>query len=146
DLVKSKNVTQNGTILVNINNKETSFVIVDELSVTNALLKALRREEIVLYFVTGHQELSCAERTPEGISVLCEKLSSQNYQVKMLDLAKVKEVPSDATAVFVLGPISGLLPQETKLIDNYLKKGGSFFLALAPAFKAELYDNLVNLM
>ena len=146
DLVKAKNITQNGTVIISYEEQESNFPIVDELSVTNALLKTLRKDKIVLYFIAGHQELSCEETSPEGISVLCEKLRAQNYEVKPLDLAKVDRIPSDATGVFVLGPISGFLSQETALIQEYLKRGGTFFLALAPAFKSELYDGLTNLV
>jgi ABC-type uncharacterized transport system involved in gliding motility auxiliary subunit len=146
DLVKSKGITQNGTVFIDYKGKESSFLIMDELSVTNALLKALRSEKIILYFITGHQELSCQETSPEGISVLCEQLRSQNYEVKELDLAKVMKVPKDATAVFVLGPITGFLKQEVDILGEYLKDGGSLFLALAPAFKPALYNNLIGLV
>lgn len=146
DLVKAKGITQNGTVVINYQGKESSFPIMDELSVTNALMKALRSEKVVLYFVTGHQELTCAETSQEGISLLCEKLKGQNYEIKELDLTKVVRVPGDATAVFVLGPISGFLKPEVELLKDYLNDGGSFFLALAPAFKAELYDNLIDLV
>lgn len=146
DLVKAKNITQNGTVVIDYEGKESSFLLMDELSVTNALLKALRKDKIVLYFVTGHQELSCAETSPEGISELCKKLQGQNYEVKDLDLTKVMSVPKDATAVFVLGPISGFLKQEVDILREYINQGGSFFLALAPAFKAEVYDNLIELV
>ena len=146
DLVRAKNVTQNGTVFISYKDVESSFVIVDELSVTNALMKALRPDKIVLYFVTGHQELSCMETSPEGISILCDQLKSQNYEVRELDLTKAMKVPGDATAVFILGPISGFLKQEVELVQEYIKDGGSLFLALAPAFKAELYDNLTNLV
>jgi ABC-type uncharacterized transport system involved in gliding motility auxiliary subunit len=146
DLVKAKGITQNGTVIVNYESKESSFPIIDELSVTNSLMKALRSDKIVLYFITGHQELSCAETSPEGLSVLCDQLRSQNYEVRSLDLTKVQSIPKDATSVFVLGPISGFLKQEVDLIQEFMKEGGSFFLALAPAFKAELYDNLIKLV
>lgn len=146
DLVKAKGILQNGTVIINYKDKETSFPLIDELSVTNALLKSLRDDKIVLYMITGHQELSCQENSMEGISILCQKLRDQNYEVKELDLAKVMKIPSDATAVFVLGPASGFLKQEVDLIEEYIKDGGSFFLALAPAFKSELYDNLTRLV
>ncbi len=146
DLVKAKGITQNGMVLLNYDGKESAFQLLDELSVTNGLLKILKSEEIVLYVVTGHQELSCEEKSPEGLSMLCDKLREQNYKVKTLDLTKVDRVPKDATAVLVLGPISGYLNQETKLLEAFIKSGGSFFLALAPAFKAELYDNLTDLV
>ncbi len=145
DLVKSKGITTNGTVIINYNNQDTSFLISDELSVTNAVLKAIREEKTNLYFVTGHQELSCDDTSAEGISVLCEKLAAQNYIVKTLNLAEVKEVPKDATAVFVLGPIASYFDDETKRLETYLAQGGSIFLALAPAFKAELYGNLTLL-
>lgn len=146
DLVKAKGIIQNGTVILEYQGKETAFPLIDELSVTNALLKSLRDDKIVLYMVTGHQELSCHETSPEGIAILCQKLRDQNYEVKELDLAKVMKIPSDATAVFVLGPSSGFLKQEVDLIEEYLKDGGRFFLALAPAFKSELYDNLTALV
>lgn len=146
DLVKAKNITQNGTVILDYGGKESSFPIMDELSVTNAMLKALRSDKIVLYFVTGHQELSCKESSPEGISTLCEKLRGQNYEVKELDLTKVQAVPKDATGVFVLGPITGFLKQEVDILKEFVNDGGSFFLALAPAFKSEIYDNLVEIV
>lgn len=146
DLVRSKNITQNGTVFINYGSDESSFIIMDELSVTNALMKALRPDKIVLYFVTGHQELSCADTSPEGLSVLCGQLKAQNYEIKELDLTKIMSIPKDATAVFIFGPISGFLKQEVELVEEYLKEGGSLFLALAPAFKAEVYDNLTKLV
>jgi ABC-type uncharacterized transport system involved in gliding motility auxiliary subunit len=145
DLVKSKGITTNGTVIISYNGKDSSFLISDELSVTNAILKATREEKTVLYFVTGHQELSCDDPSAEGISILCEKLRAQNYEVKNLNLAEVKEVPKDATAVFVLGPIASYFDDEAKRLEKYLERGGSMFLALAPAFKAELYNNLTQL-
>lgn len=146
DLVKAKGILQNGTVIINYKEKETSFPLIDELSVTNALLKSLRDDKIVLYMVTGHQELSCLENSMEGIAIPCQKLRDQNYEVRELDLTKVMKIPSDATGVFVLGPASGFLKQEVDLIEEYVKDGGSFFLALAPAFKSELYDNLNRLV
>jgi ABC-type uncharacterized transport system involved in gliding motility auxiliary subunit len=147
DLVQAKGITQNGTVVIEYQGKESMFTLVDELSITNALLKALRKEKIVLYFVTGHQELSCDETSEEGISFLCEKLKAQNYEVKSIDLTQKMSIPQDASAVFVLGPVTGFLKQETEILKDYLNRGkGAFFLALAPAFKSELYDNLVSLL
>ncbi len=145
DLVKEKNITENGTVLLNYKGKESRFMIGDELAVTNALLKSLREEPIVLYMVTGHEELSCSNNTEEGISELCHKLEAQNYVVKNLDLTKTKAVPLDATGVFILGPISGYLDAEAKQLEEFLSRGGSVFLALAPAFRAEVYNNLTRL-
>lgn len=145
DLVRSAEITENGTVVLEYKGETMKFLLIDELSVTNALLKLLRDQKYVLYMVTGHDELSCSNTTVEGISVLCEKLRSQNYEVRELNLAQVKEVPGDASAVMVLGPASGLFPDEARRLEDYLNRGGSLFLALAPAFKSEIYDNLIAL-
>lgn len=145
DLVKQKGIAQNGTVVISYEGKESQFVVTDELSITNALLKALRSEKIVLYFVTGHDELSCGLKNPEGISIICERLQSQNYEVRTLNLTQTKEVPQDASAVFVLGPTSAFLDHEVNQLKAYLARGGSMFLSLAPAFKANLYQNLIAL-
>ncbi|HLW56879.1 MAG TPA: hypothetical protein VKY27_05805, partial [Bacteriovoracaceae bacterium] len=42
DLVKSLGIAQNGTVILNYQGNQTKFVIADELSVTNNLLKILR--------------------------------------------------------------------------------------------------------
>jgi ABC-type uncharacterized transport system involved in gliding motility auxiliary subunit len=126
-------------------NHETNFIISDELSVTNALLKAVRTEKVILYMVTGHQELSCENNSQEGVSDLCRKLESQNYEIKKLDLAKTSEVPKDATAVLVMGPTMGYLNTEVQQLEKYLLRGGNLFLALAPTFKPGLYQNLNHL-
>ena len=145
DLVKQKNISQDGTILINHQGAESRFMMGDELTITNALLKAVRKDKIVFYLVTGHEELTCSDTTHEGISILCQKLKEQNYEVRELDLAKTQKVPADASGVFIFGPVSGFLSTEAQQIEDYLKQGGSVFLALAPAFKAEVYDNLTSL-
>jgi ABC-type uncharacterized transport system involved in gliding motility auxiliary subunit len=145
DLVKAKGITQNGTVLLSYQGKESMFQVSDELSVTNALLKVLRENDIVLYFVTGHKELSCNDNSEEGISILCEGLKAQNYQIKDLDLTRSSEIPKDASGVFILGPATGFLKSEVEQLKSYLDRGGSLYLALAPAFKSDMYRNLVQL-
>jgi ABC-2 type transport system permease protein len=145
DVVRAKNITENGTVIINYNGEENRFVMTDELSLTNALLKALRDDKIILYSTTGHGELSCSDKSEEGLSSMCERLAGLNYQVRELDLTKTTSVPLDATAVLILGPTTGFLVAEARQLEEFLNKGGSLFLALAPAFKSEVYNNLIQL-
>jgi ABC-type uncharacterized transport system involved in gliding motility auxiliary subunit len=116
-----------------------------ELSITNAILKVIKKDKIVLYMISGHQELSCNVKTQEGISEICQKMRDQNYEIRELDLTQTQKIPVDANGVLIFGPISGFLDSEAKQLENYLMNGGSIFLALAPAFKSEIYDNLTQL-
>lgn len=142
DLVKSLSITQNGTVILNYQGKQTQFVLTDELSITNNLLKILRERSLILYATTGHEELSCESKEAEGISVLCDQIKAQNYDLRSLDLSQSKEIPSDADALLVLGPQVSFLDSEADQLSRYLKRGGSLFLALAPSFKKGIYRNL----
>ena len=142
DLVKSLGIAQNGTVILNYQGNQTKFVIADELSVTNNLLKILRDRSLVVYATTGHQELSCDSKEADGLSILCDQIRAQNYDLRTINLTQTKEIPTDADGVLVLGPQVAFLNSEADQLSRYLKRGGSVFLALAPAFKKNLYKNL----
>jgi ABC-type uncharacterized transport system involved in gliding motility auxiliary subunit len=145
DLVKLKNIDANGTVVIDYLGKETKFVISDELSVTNALLKALNARETVIYLTSGHNELACENKAEEGVSALCDLMKSQNYQVKSIDLSQTKDVPKDASAVLVFGPHAQFFPSELEQLERYLKRGGNMFVSLSPQFVPKLYDGLLKL-
>ena len=145
DLVKSLDIAQNGMVILNYQGNQTKFVITDELSVTNNLLKILRERQLVVYMTTGHQELSCNSKEAEGISTICEEIRAQNYDLRFIDLSQTTEVPKDADGVLVFGPQVSFLDSEAAQLEKYLQNGGSLFLALAPSFKKNLYKNLISL-
>lgn len=144
DLVKKFGITANNTVVIEYKDKKVSFVVSDELSITNGLLKILRDEEIVVYMTVGHKELSCDENHEEGLSVICDRIRGQNYIIRKLDLT-TSEVPRDARAVLVLGPALGFLDQEVQKLKTYLERGGNLVMALAPSFSGPLYANLSKL-
>lgn len=145
DLVKSLDIAQNGMVILNYQGNETKFIITDELSVTNNLLKILRDRQLVIYMTTGHQELSCDSKEAEGISTICDEIRAQNYDLRFINLTQTSDVPADADGVMVLGPQVSFLDSEATQISRYLQNGGSLFLALAPSFKKNIYKNLIDL-
>jgi ABC-type uncharacterized transport system involved in gliding motility auxiliary subunit len=142
DLAREKNITEPGTVVINYKDRESQFRVIDELSVTNALLKVLRTEEIVIYLVTGHGEHACEDQGQEGLSYLCGKIEAQNYRVKKIDLSQVPAVPADAAALVIAGPSRAFLEQEVERLKQYLNKGGSVLMALGPSFGSDIYANL----
>jgi ABC-type uncharacterized transport system involved in gliding motility auxiliary subunit len=45
-----------------------------------------------------------------------------------------------------LGPTSGFLSSEAAILKKYVNDNGHLILALAPAFKKDLYDNLIEII
>jgi len=142
DLVAANGISTNRTVLIDYKNKKSRFVITDELSITNALLKVVKDKELIIYFTSGHQELSCSETNEEGISILCEQLKNSHYVVKEIDLSQTKKIPADASALIVAGPVDEFFESEVKQIKEFTKTGGALLLALAPSFKTKSFKNL----
>nr|HEX4318985.1 Gldg family protein [Kofleriaceae bacterium] len=109
--------------------------------VNTALLK-LVRDKRKAYLTVGHGEMNdqesvspdMREKVPERhVTVLKKRLAELNYEVKDLGLIDlVKDVPDDATIVFVLAPTQSLQDAEWGALDRYLDRGGRLLIAMDP--------------
>lgn len=102
-----------------------------------AILKVARPSRTI-YFTTGHGERSPdpANETDKRPTVrnLRELLTQQGNSARDLGAAEglAAEVPSDASAVFILGPQRPFLPEELAALERYRKRGGRLLVALDP--------------
>lgn len=146
DLVKANEVTSNRTVILKYKGKNSRFLISDELSITNGLLKIAKDEKHVIYFSEGHNELTCHDETEQGISLLCNQLRNSNYEVKTINLSQTTKLPSDATGLVIIGPQIEFLESEINQIRKFLENGGSLMMALSPAFQTKEFKNLKDLL
>ena len=111
-----------------------------EEDITNALIKLVKGEEKVVYFVEGHGErgIESGERT--GLQVAGGELSKDGYKVNMLNLVRDEKVPDNASVVVIAGPQTEPFPEEMNKVDAYLNAGGSVLLMLDPPPAASLKD------
>lgn len=134
------------------NPKATAFVIysgrknrlgsLDEQGLTLALINATREKKKAIYFTKGHGELPLepdtgTERNPD-ISDFKQALLDNGYEVKPLDFLTVQKVPDDASVVAIMGPKNIFLENELKILRDYAKAGGSFFIGADPGLKHDL--------
>ena len=116
-----------------------------EEQITNAIVKASRSSEKVVYFLKGHGEkkekassftppsFSSARNLEESIGEFKKALRTSGVIVKDLNLVEKRSVPEEASAVAILGPRSSLFESESKQLKEYVKaKGGRLFVALDP--------------
>lgn len=102
-----------------------------EQDFTNAIIKVTRTKKKTIYFLEGHGERSIEDEKNEsslfGFKLLLEKNS---YVVKKLSLVSAKEVPDEADVIVIAAATQDFQDHEITAIENYLKKGGSLFVAL----------------
>lgn len=116
----------------------------DEESVTNSLMKLLRKDSKKVYFLKGHGELDPADSGPEGFSVAREQIEKQNYKTEEIILLQAPEVPSDATMLVIAGPKTDPMQNEIKAIQDYVGRGGSLFVLINPFQTPTLSEFLTN--
>lgn len=106
-----------------------------EEELTNGIVQLLRGRDIVLYFLTGHDEYPMEENraaaavagrraSSDHLSWLMGQLQRSYIRSVPLDLAQRGSVPSDASAVVIAGPRRDINPAERQALRNYLENGG----------------------
>ena len=104
----------------------------DEAKITNAIIKVTREGQKIVYFLTGHGERSLEESGPDGLSQVKEAVERQNYVVRSYNLAQENDLPEDPAVLVSAGPTVSFLPNEVRLLKEYLEGGGKLLLMLDP--------------
>jgi ABC-type uncharacterized transport system involved in gliding motility auxiliary subunit len=131
-LAKRYGIRTYGTVVLEGGGREEKVQGADEEKITNALVKLLRTEKRVLYFLTGHGEADLENTERQGLSQAKQALTDVDYEVKPLVLLREEEVPKDAAVVIIAGPQSDLLPTELQAIETYIIRGGKLLVLLDP--------------
>lgn len=131
-LARRYGITAYGTVVLESGGKEEKVQGVDEEKLTNALVKLLRQEKRVLYFLTGHGEADLDSAERQGLSQAKQALTDVDYEVKPLLLLRETEVPQDAAVLVIAGPQSDLLPTELQSLEAYITRGGKLLVLLDP--------------
>lgn len=139
---KTYDIRSYGTIVVQCGNKEEKIYEETEKELTNAILKVIREENKVVYFVEGHGEGRTEDTGAEGYSNAKKALQEANYDVKTVVLAQEGKVPEDCAVLVVPGPRRKFLPNEVDMVRDYIKEGGDAFFLLDPGTDVGLEDML----
>lgn len=131
-MIKRYDVTQDGTTILEIGDKESRITSSDEEDITNAIIKISREKKKVLYFLEGHGEASIEVSEEKGYTLAKEELEKLAYEVKKLTLALSDTFPQDCSLLVIPGAEKDLLPNELETIRNYISEGGRVFFMVDP--------------
>jgi len=107
------------------NRKDVDFTtsFLSENSLTNAIARVTQATRQV-YFVTGHGEYSLNSEKNQGLSIFAKLLADNNISSKELMLGITQNIPDDCDVLIITGPHNDFTEKETKIISDYLYKGG----------------------
>jgi ABC-2 type transport system permease protein len=114
-----------------------STVFNGETKITGAISYVTDANLPAVYMLSGHGEAGLSER-------LSDAITTENIELKPLDLVSAGALPEDAAAVMVISPQSDISAEEKALLQTYLDGGGR--LLLVSGYSQASLTNLYSLM
>jgi ABC-type uncharacterized transport system involved in gliding motility auxiliary subunit len=137
--VKQLNISQSGPrIVVKSGPKEARSKEASEEALTNAIAEVTRGSSKKIYFSKGHGEHSISDVTERGLKLFVDNLKSEGFQTDALLLAENKEMPKDAQALVIAGPVAALQPGEVQLVTKWVEGGGKLIALQDPSVTSGL--------
>lgn len=135
-----------GAIYVRQGEKHEKVTPVNENNLTNAILKLVQGQDRVIYFTTGHNELSTqiVDQQQPGVGLMAQLLGEEGYQIQELKLYENAVVPENAEAVIIAGPKIAFYEPEIEALREYAARAGKLFFLIDPQTDSGLDDFLLE--
>ncbi len=144
-LVEKYHIQKDNSLVIFYEGASRIVSPLNHLNIANALLKMIHSKEVKVYFTQGHDESEIESDQRNGLSKLINYIKNSSYQLSSLDLMK-RGIPHDASAIVIIGPKKEFLPQEIKMLREYIAKGGKLLISLGPQLGEDNLKNLRNFL
>ncbi|MFZ5877900.1 MAG: GldG family protein [Chloroflexota bacterium] len=138
--VHNAGITGNGKILLSLGDRQEVASYADETELVRAINRLVHPGVRVVYFLTGHGEVDINTSGDDALSSVKATLEGKNYTVQTLNLLAENQIPADALAIVVMGPLKPLAQAEVDLLGTYLQSGGGLVVGLDPLPLTEFGD------
>lgn len=122
---RDANIQLDGTVVFTMGERREEVTFVTEREITSALVRLISSGPQAVYFLTGHGEFNPDGSGDDSYSQAKATLEKRNYKVSVLNLLVGEPIPEDAQVIIIAGPTKPLVDTEVKLLEEYLKRGGS---------------------
>lgn len=123
-------ISEGDTVIMKYQDRENRITAFDEEKLTNAIIGIMKAKSKRVYFSMGHGEGSLKDQSPESFDVVVGQLENQKYEALPLSFLNEMAIPEDADLVVVAGPQYDFKPEEIRIVNQYVKEGGSALIML----------------
>lgn len=134
-------VTGDGKILLQMGDTKEIASFASETELIRTIIRLISPEARTVYFLEGHGEPSIDALGGDlSYSIAKSTLESKNYTVGALNLLSTNNIPDDALAIIIAGPMKPVSQQEVNLLKEYVNNGGGLVVMQDPRFFTEFGD------
>lgn len=132
DLVKEYGLTKPFAVVWEVAGKRQIVTELNELGLTNGLIRLGRESLPKIYYDTGHGQAALTSSEHNGRVLLQQNIVNANYALQETDTKRWERVPEDADVIMIWGPKNAFMPKELELFGEYLKNGGRLIIGIDP--------------
>lgn len=124
--VREMNVSASGELVVEYQGRHENLRASTEPIITTALQRLAYSGEQWVVFLEGHGERSIADaQNQSALGKFAEALRGKGLKLQSLNLARTPKIPDNTSVLVLASPEKEPLEAETKLITEFVEKGGN---------------------
>lgn len=125
DAMRKTQIRANREMVVEYGGRSEHLTLLNEQSLTSALLRLAHSRDQKLMYMDGHGERKLDGSANHDLGDFGKKLKHNGFQISSLNLALAQDVPANGSVLVITQPQIRLLPGEVDKILRYVDSGGN---------------------
>jgi len=135
---------EGNTLILRRGAQEKRITTFNEEKLSNALVNVMKDKTKKIYFTKGHGEGALKGAEATGFNTIVTELENNKNTVEELSLLESAKVPDDADMVVVAGPKYDFKEEETRILEDYLLRGGAVLVMANAMTPAETLNKMLG--
>ena len=140
DIVRKLGIQINGELVFEYQGRTENVRTADENTIINSLVRLSREHEQWIAYVIGHGERNFIGQANHDLGEFGQYLIGRGYKIHPLNLVEIQTIPDNTSILALTGSQLPLLAGETKIILDYLRRGGNLLWLLDPGDNAQFSE------
>ncbi len=133
--VRTLGINASGEIIIEFQGRQERLQHLSEETFTNTLQRLARGGERWMVFLSGHGERDPQGQQNHGLADLGKRLTDKGFHVQTHNTLSNPLIPDNTQVLVIAGPSVAYLPAETRLLMEYVDRGGNLLWLADPDSK-----------
>ncbi len=125
EAMRKASIKNNGEMVVEFGGRSEHITILNEQTLSSALLRLAHNKDQLLMYLGGHGERKLDGTANHDLGEFGARLQQLGYRTSSLNLAVAQEVPANTSMLVLTHPQTGLMPGEVSKLLRYIDNGGN---------------------
>lgn len=125
DEARKADIQVNGEMLVEYGGRREHLTMLNEQSLTSALLRLAHTKANLVMYVDGHGERKLEGPANHDLGEFGKRLKQNGFNLSPLSLTLVQDVPQNASMLVITQPQLNMMPGEMDKLLRYIANGGN---------------------